>query len=199
MFKNNNHSFFAKLICLLIIIISIIITKNVYFLFLFLFIIGFISVLNNYIPVYILTIIDIFILSLLNNIPFFYYIYKFLIIVIYILYFTYRLDFYQKKYLYEKIFYRFNNTKWFIELIFYDKKYNENFEKVNTNNKLDKKEIERKTLCDMNDIYYLSRLKFYKYNNKKSYYVKFRLSKQDYIYIFVCFIIFLLMFIVRLI
>ena len=163
----NKLNYFNKLICFMLIMVSIVVADNAYLYILFIIIAFLIGVLSNN--------LNISFLSTLSLLIYFYviqhinYIWIFKLFLIFIFLFILKKSFTkaESRVFWEQLFYSNNNRKKLIKKIYYRDKYRENTKSKKFNIR---KQNTKKTLEDMNDIDSISKLKYYGYYKKRTKY-----------------------------
>ncbi len=199
---------YAKLIGLLLMMISIILVNNAYLVFTLVGIsIAISAILKNFESLQMSIILVI--------IAMFYYAHPFLLILVKVLLlYVFYLNMKsmtrpkEKRYIIDKLFYRSKSKtamKVYLNNCFKNKKFNTNLNVYNTIDKYTRRKYSKyiinqsliKTNYDMQDIYHRSKLSFYKFYNKKTTILDMKWSKSDNTFLLVTIFIFALVLIYR--
>ena len=168
--KIYNSTLLCKLLALILIIISTIITNNIYILVFIILFAVYYSIHEMRYPLFFVLIINILLISKANDYISMISIVKFITIVCYIRIFYLLISSRERRRMVERFYYPFhNNSKGLIKKLYYNKLYKNNLNKLPTKNYYIMEETKKKTLYDLNDVYYLSLFLYYKYKDSRTY------------------------------
>lgn len=199
---------YSKLIGLILMMLSIILVKNVYLVFALVVISIIVSaILKNFESLQMSIILIV--------IAMFYYLHPFLLILVkLLLLYVFYLNMKsmtrtkEKRYIIDKLFYRSKSKtamNLYLNNCFKNKKFNNNLDVYNTIDKYTRRKYSKyivnqaliKTNYDMQDIYYRSKLSFYKFYNKKTTILNMKWDNTDNTFLLLTILIFVLVLIYR--